>query len=466
MRQIPILTLLLGLVLLTSSCDTKRKDPVGSPMPLTSTSPLTIQVGQTWQVEPFGLGIRFDTVLMDDRCPFDADCGRRGMAISQLTVATTEADRQTVIFHTDPLEPALDRSRYIVTEAGKFEIEMISLDPYPYLDSTLEPGDYSVTIEVSTYQAAEGVIGKVVPTRLPAFPLHGNRIDIDSMRVSGTELTISVHYGGGCKHHNFTLFMAPPMFAESNPVQADLYLFHNANDDFCRALAHENLTFDLQPLLDVYGREDEPIILNIHDLPDSAWERSGSIRYEPPEVEASPILPLAIGNYWIYADTVWQNGVPESSLDTIEVIDFVSDPLGEWWILSEPLLTLGDRIMLKGDSIYSLQRRFLSDLIAKEYIPAVDTPVIYDRIIDTFGPWSPDNQRTVYMSDTSIIVPAGTFSDLWAYTTRVHDPDPWLQYFKPEVGFISTYYQYTFFSLNGSIEVIHHTRLVEYHVVE
>jgi hypothetical protein len=388
------------------------------------------------------------------------------MAISQLTVATSEADRQSVIFHTDPLQSSLDKSRYIVTEAGKFEIEMISLDPYPNLDSMPGPSDYSVTIAVSEYQAADSVIGEVVPTRLPIFPLHGNRIDIDSMRVDGKELTLSVHYGGGCKHHNFTLFMAPPMFAESNPVQAYLYLFHNANGDFCRALVHENLTFDLQPLLDLYGREDETIILNIHDLPDSAWERNGSIRYEPPEVETSPMLPMAIGNYWIYADTVWYDGVPDARLDTIEVVGRFSDSLGNWWTLSKPLLTLGDRIMLKGDSIYSLQRRLLSDLIAKEYIPAVDTPVTYDRIIDTFGPWSYDNQRTVYMSDTSIIVPAGTFSDLWAYTTMVHYPDPWLQYFKPEVGFVSTYYQYTIFTLNGPIEVTHRTWLVESHVQE
>ena len=39
------------------------------------------------------------------------------------------------------------------------------------------------------------------------------------------------------------------------------------------------------------------------------------------------------------------------------------------------LLTLGDRIMIKGDSIFTFQRGLMVDYAEREYIPAVDTPV-------------------------------------------------------------------------------------------
>ena len=79
---------------------------------------------------------------------------------------------------------------------------------------------------------------------------------------------MDVTYGGGCADHDFQLFMSPPTFLESNPVQANLWLQHEDNDDACDGIVSETLRFDLTQVLDlhreIYGRDDE-IILNVFE---------------------------------------------------------------------------------------------------------------------------------------------------------------------------------------------------------
>ena len=91
-------------------------------------------------------------------------------------------------------------------------------------------------------------------------------------RVQNDSLILDVAYGGGCKQHQFDLVMAPAAFLESYPVQANLYLRHDARGDLCKALIHETITFDLSALkhryVQAYGTTgstaSESIILNIH----------------------------------------------------------------------------------------------------------------------------------------------------------------------------------------------------------
>ncbi len=63
------------------------------------------------------------------------------------------------------------------------------------------------------------------------------------------------------------VFMSPPAFAESNPVQADLYIRHDANGDPCRSLIEKELKFSIlaigQLYHGMYGRYD-PIRINVH----------------------------------------------------------------------------------------------------------------------------------------------------------------------------------------------------------
>lgn len=78
-----------------------------------------------------------------------------------------------------------------------------------------------------------------------------NSYTINSVKINRDILTIEVQYGGGCKEHVFSLF-GSPAFMKSNPVQIDVMLSHNANNDMCKALITEELSFDLSPLKELW----------------------------------------------------------------------------------------------------------------------------------------------------------------------------------------------------------------------
>jgi hypothetical protein len=462
MNRIIVVTLLAALIGLVTSCNSDREVLVGPPGPYPMPGVISIKVGDTRTIQPYGLEITFDTVLGDSRCPVGAYCFWGGMAKIKLYVASSDQDRQALIFHVDAAQPAPDSSRYVVTDAGRFRIDLRNLTPYPDINEQHLYADYRIALAVEPYQAADSVVGAVVPSRLPVSGLLGERNAIGSVRVDRSQLKMTVTYGGGCHVHNYTLFMDPVVFAESAPVQANLYLHHYGDGDFCRALITEELSFDLQPMLDLhmqyYGHEDE-ILLNVYHQPDSTWVLEETVLYEPPEHHI-PILPMAMGNYWVYADSTWKNGVIESSIDTVKVIDHETDSLGDWWVLSQPLLSLGDRIMLKGDSIYTSQYGWTGPYAEREYIPPVDTPYTYHMIL--YGDIG--FLRTVFRSFTMITTPAGAFDGLYGYDCRFYCSEPLRQFIKPGVGFI---YQEQWPCAWGTSSVFtRRTWLVEYYIAE
>jgi len=79
---------------------------------------------------------------------------------------------------------------------------------------------------------------------------------------------LSITYSGGCNEHEFSLYMSPAAFLESYPVQVNLYLKHNGNDDACDALISEEVSFNLRLIAEwykiSYGHYDE-IIINVFD---------------------------------------------------------------------------------------------------------------------------------------------------------------------------------------------------------
>ena len=460
MKNTTVLVILAFLATLVVSCTLERENPVEPFDPNPMPGLTTIPVGATRTVQPSGLEITFDTVLLDNRCPIEAYCFFGGMATIKLYVASSDGDRQALIFHIDAAQPAPDSSRYVVTEAGRFRIVLRNLTPYPNINEPRIYEDYRIALAVEPYQAADSVVGAVVPSRLPASTLCGESNTIGSVRVFGSQLKMTVTYGGGCHRHGFTLFMDPIVFAESAPVQANLYLHHFGDGDPCQMLITEDLAFDLQPMLDLhmqyYGREDQ-ILLNVYYQPYSTWVMKEQVLYEPPEYYTA-ILPMAIGNYWIYADTSWRGGVTDSSIDTVKVVDHVTDYLGDWWVLSQPLLSLGDRIMLKGDSIYTSQYDWVGPYAEREYIPPIDTPYTYYMRLYGDIVFS----RTVYRSFTMITTPAGAFDALYAYDCNFYCSEPLRQFIKPGVGFV--YQEQLVCRWGPSTDLTRRTWLVEYHL--
>jgi hypothetical protein len=142
---------------------------------------------------------------------------------------------------------------------------MNRLWPYPGVAvDTSAPGQRtSITIQKPFDPAPE-------PVTITDHPLMNLLVqdysDIDSILVDRNVLRMRVRYGGGCQRHYFQLFMSPRTFAESEPVQANLYLRHFGIPDLCRTYVAQWIRVDLTPIAELYrktyGRNGE-VTLNI-----------------------------------------------------------------------------------------------------------------------------------------------------------------------------------------------------------
>ena len=92
-------------------------------------------------------------------------------------------------------------------------------------------------------------------------------VTIQEANVDGDRLKLKITYSGGDKKHDFNLF-GSESFLESLPVQAELFLSHDANGDMAEALITEELTFNLSPLKELYRKmyhHNGSILLRIHE---------------------------------------------------------------------------------------------------------------------------------------------------------------------------------------------------------
>lgn len=88
--------------------------------------------------------------------------------------------------------------------------------------------------------------------------------------ITGDVLTLDVSYGGGCESHDFT-FITSGVFLESNPVQLQAVLAHDANGDSCEAWITGTYHFNVSALKTRYQKayrtETGTIVLRIKDIP-------------------------------------------------------------------------------------------------------------------------------------------------------------------------------------------------------
>jgi hypothetical protein len=94
-----------------------------------------IKLGQTLEFQDADLSVTFEELLEDSRCPEGATCfwAGNGRVIIQLNDLQTELNT-----YLDPKSIDL---------AG-FEIELLSLTPYPEINNEVEPEDYFAELVV------------------------------------------------------------------------------------------------------------------------------------------------------------------------------------------------------------------------------------------------------------------------------------------------------------------------------
>jgi hypothetical protein len=89
---------------------------------------------------------------------------------------------------------------------------------------------------------------------------------IEMMAIVGDCLELDVSYSGGCESHTFTSCW-DQSFAESDPVQAWLWVDHDAKNDLCQAIVPDTWTIDLSALKQAwqiaYQSQTGTIILHV-----------------------------------------------------------------------------------------------------------------------------------------------------------------------------------------------------------
>jgi len=88
---------------------------------------------------------------------------------------------------------------------------------------------------------------------------------INKIRLIKNMIELNISYGGGCEEHEFQLISTS--FMESYPVQVNILLSHEDNDDPCDMWITETLIFIILPLKESwqqsYNNKSGTIIMNI-----------------------------------------------------------------------------------------------------------------------------------------------------------------------------------------------------------
>ncbi|MBC8072986.1 MAG: hypothetical protein IAG13_31980 [Deltaproteobacteria bacterium] len=76
-------------------------------------------------------------------------------------------------------------------------------------------------------------------------------LDLYAVNIGGDTLSVNLGYGGGCETHELGLCW-DGSYAESAPVQVDVFIAHEDHGDPCEAYFQNEQLFDLVPLREAY----------------------------------------------------------------------------------------------------------------------------------------------------------------------------------------------------------------------
>jgi len=233
----------------------------------------TLKFAQSVAIESENLSIRFTFVEEDSRCPANAYCFWPGMVEATIRVTKGSSDPINITLGLVDSVTQADEAHHLPIDTLGYRFTLIGITPYPQTSDPIELSEYSAILKVIRTPTTNTVVMPVTISDLPTDSIHIDGFDLDSVRIDGDMLTLTVRYGGGCRPHYFFLYMSPAAFMESNPVQADVYLRHVGNGDACMAYLKSTPSFDLRPIADlhqfVYGQLDS-IIINVHEYNDNA----------------------------------------------------------------------------------------------------------------------------------------------------------------------------------------------------
>ncbi len=101
---------------------------------------------------------------------------------------------------------------------------------------------------------------EMITAKLGSFK-ESDAISILNARIEGNKMYLIVEYSGGCKDHSFEL-IGSYAIAKSIPPQRSIQLYHNSNQDNCRALLTDTIVANIEALAASSNAGSE-IILNL-----------------------------------------------------------------------------------------------------------------------------------------------------------------------------------------------------------
>lgn len=133
---------LISLVLLIMSCpgqDSNQASNRAKEVPLDQE--FELKVGQEAIIKGEQLKVKFISVLEDSRCPKGVTCIQAGRGRVALQLTPQNKKYETVELST--------ASTGQETDFNGYQIKLVSLNPYPKMDSQVKPADYFLNLTVS-----------------------------------------------------------------------------------------------------------------------------------------------------------------------------------------------------------------------------------------------------------------------------------------------------------------------------
>ena len=240
-----------------------------------------IKYNRIIRIESVDLTIGLTDQVAESRCPMNAYCFWAGQVEAKFWFKLTAPD---TLYSTAIFSPGGTTDRPAGIPCYALTIERVEPYPQDFDDIPLEKYRFYARVDaVDCNGITVQDISPVQFSELPAVRLQRDAFDLNSASLSSNKLTLNVSRGGGCTEHEYILYMNP-VFMESNPVQAGLYLYHNGYNDYCDALITENIEFDLTPIADLYRAyygELDDIILNVYDYFEGTPGNKITVTYSP-----------------------------------------------------------------------------------------------------------------------------------------------------------------------------------------
>jgi hypothetical protein len=243
MRSPVLATSILALLLMAGCSDNPTQPDVDSTVDL--------EYGQEAAVDEGNLKIAFIGPVYDDRCGANEFCNWEGFAEIQLRLTGPDGDTSRI--NLGMVQTLSETTTGSIDTLG-YRILLSGLSPYPGVGTTrVDTSTLGKKALVEVRKPYDPAPAPITITNFPAMNLLVQDYnDIDSIYIDRNVLKMRVWYGGGCQRHYFQLFMSPGTFAESEPVQAYLYLRHFGIPDLCRAYIPQWVQFDLTPVAELY----------------------------------------------------------------------------------------------------------------------------------------------------------------------------------------------------------------------